>query len=254
MAPRATEASATGASLATSNGPTGSSSIDVWDSTLVPIDLATPAHVHVDESPTEVDLIDDVIDLSTQAAASDWSERPRERADEVVYDLTLTDDEAVVDDEDLQIVSHVPGAPRPIQPRRISGSPVLISDTPAPFRRPRETTFSLADGDLRAVLRSLMSRDLTPGASFLYQGGPREPRPFAAVPPPQLPPLGPPEDPAAIKCAICLDVFGVSTKLCATQCGHVFCEGCITDAKKVNNKCPVCRKVLGKKPLIRLFF
>ena len=40
------------------------------------------------------------------------------------------------------------------------------------------------------------------------------------------------------KCAIC---FGVIFKPVQTSCGHLFCEQCIEDHKKMRNECPTCR-------------
>ena len=74
------------------------------------------------------------------------------------------------------------------------------------------------------------------------------------------PPPPPPPAPAAssgISCPVCFDdqaeIKGDNRHLIATNCGHVFCNTCITDAIKTQKKCPTCRKKLGPKGFHKLF-
>jgi predicted amidophosphoribosyltransferase len=45
-------------------------------------------------------------------------------------------------------------------------------------------------------------------------------------------------------CTICLDDFEQATMV---PCNHVFCFACITEWSRINNKCPMCRKVLDSR-------
>ena len=55
-----------------------------------------------------------------------------------------------------------------------------------------------------------------------------------------------------MKCGICWDV---GDDVVTTVCGHIFCRDCMCemfkDKEKIN--CPICRTVLGKKDIHRLF-
>ena len=47
-------------------------------------------------------------------------------------------------------------------------------------------------------------------------------------------------------CAICMEQFGINTRTVATNCGHMFCTGCYTQAilsSRIPN-CPMCRSNL----------
>jgi hypothetical protein len=71
--------------------------------------------------------------------------------------------------------------------------------------------------------------------------------------------LLPPEEvnaaPAQLKCSICLELSSTKTKICSTNCGHLFCEGCLDDvfAMAGPKKCPNCRKGITKKGCHRVF-
>eukprot|EP01130_Rhizamoeba_saxonica_P012374 TRINITY_DN5200_c0_g2_i2.p2 TRINITY_DN5200_c0_g2~~TRINITY_DN5200_c0_g2_i2.p2 ORF type:complete len:223 (-),score=45.57 TRINITY_DN5200_c0_g2_i2:1764-2432(-) len=53
-----------------------------------------------------------------------------------------------------------------------------------------------------------------------------------------------------ISCAICL--CGIQD-VTSTNCGHLFCEGCILDAIRYSSKCPVCRRPLTSKNIHPIF-
>jgi predicted RNA-binding protein YlxR (DUF448 family) len=54
-----------------------------------------------------------------------------------------------------------------------------------------------------------------------------------------------------LSCLICIDKFDEPT---VTKCGHMFCKACIQECiVHGNKKCPVCRKSLGAKDLIRFY-
>jgi len=53
-----------------------------------------------------------------------------------------------------------------------------------------------------------------------------------------------------VKCTICLSPLD---DLTASVCGHVFCEGCIMQAIKVQGKCPICRRPLTERSIHPLF-
>lgn len=57
----------------------------------------------------------------------------------------------------------------------------------------------------------------------------------------------PPITPAMLKCTICMELASPQTPLCATQCGHMFCEDCLQSSLKHTRKCPNCRKNIPKK-------
>lgn len=63
-----------------------------------------------------------------------------------------------------------------------------------------------------------------------------------------LPPP-PPKEPT-FNCPVCMSAFVEET---STKCGHIFCKGCIKGAIKSQGKCPVCRKRVTCKELIRVF-
>mgnify|MGYP003787179755 CR=1 FL=1 len=44
------------------------------------------------------------------------------------------------------------------------------------------------------------------------------------------------------KCPICLNDYKNKKQL--NRCSHTFCKNCITEWKKVNIRCPLCRKVI----------
>ncbi|CAF3396867.1 unnamed protein product [Rotaria socialis] len=43
-----------------------------------------------------------------------------------------------------------------------------------------------------------------------------------------------------LKCAICIEPF--DSPVCATKCGHTFCQECIQESLKEYSKCPTCRQ------------
>lgn len=78
---------------------------------------------------------------------------------------------------------------------------------------------------------------------------PRTPKPSVA--PPQPVPLEPPHECYTLKCPICLETFfnvkKNSRKVCATRCGHMFCDDCLKKSmNESGRKCPKCRKLIPK--------
>ncbi|XP_009404103.2 uncharacterized protein LOC103987504 isoform X1 [Musa acuminata AAA Group] len=53
-----------------------------------------------------------------------------------------------------------------------------------------------------------------------------------------------------LKCAICMDTMKEET---STTCGHVFCCGCITNAIRVQRRCPTCREKLSLSNVHRIY-
>ena len=49
-----------------------------------------------------------------------------------------------------------------------------------------------------------------------------------------------------INCAICLESVKTGIPV-STTCGHLFCKICIERALRINQFCPICKKVLAKK-------
>jgi len=46
-----------------------------------------------------------------------------------------------------------------------------------------------------------------------------------------------------LQCSICKELFVFST---VTNCGHIFCEGCIETWTGISNTCPICRKYINQ--------
>ncbi|XP_008797114.1 probable E3 ubiquitin-protein ligase bre1 isoform X2 [Phoenix dactylifera] len=53
-----------------------------------------------------------------------------------------------------------------------------------------------------------------------------------------------------LRCAICMDTMKEET---STICGHVFCKPCITDAIRVQKRCPTCREKLSISNIHRIY-
>lgn len=53
--------------------------------------------------------------------------------------------------------------------------------------------------------------------------------------------------PAMLKCQICQHLADKDTPLCATTCGHIFCEECLKTSLKHSNNCPNCRTKIKKR-------
>ncbi|KAM9571356.1 uncharacterized protein ACWYII_047836 isoform 1-T3 [Salvelinus alpinus] len=55
--------------------------------------------------------------------------------------------------------------------------------------------------------------------------------------------------PTTISCPICMDTFGEiidgGRMLVSSQCGHLFCNTCISDSLAKSQTCPTCRKKLN---------
>ncbi len=56
-------------------------------------------------------------------------------------------------------------------------------------------------------------------------------------------------------CGICKDAYTQSSTLCATPCGHIFHQDCISRCMVSSSSvCPICRKTLSRERLVRLYF
>ncbi|KAJ8476243.1 hypothetical protein OPV22_019970 [Ensete ventricosum] len=53
-----------------------------------------------------------------------------------------------------------------------------------------------------------------------------------------------------LKCAICMDTMKEET---STTCGHIFCGSCITNAIRVQRRCPTCREKLSLSNVHRIY-
>ncbi|XP_010942347.1 uncharacterized protein [Elaeis guineensis] len=53
-----------------------------------------------------------------------------------------------------------------------------------------------------------------------------------------------------LRCAICMDTMKEET---STLCGHVFCKACITNAIRVQKRCPTCREKLSVSNIHRIY-
>ncbi|KAA0049140.1 E3 ubiquitin-protein ligase RNF4-like [Cucumis melo var. makuwa] len=59
----------------------------------------------------------------------------------------------------------------------------------------------------------------------------------------------PPTD-RTLRCAICIEPLVEET---TTKCGHVFCRNCIETAIATQHRCPICRRKLRKRDIIRIY-
>ncbi|KAJ8634008.1 hypothetical protein MRB53_027344 [Persea americana] len=53
-----------------------------------------------------------------------------------------------------------------------------------------------------------------------------------------------------LRCNICMDTMKEET---STTCGHIFCKQCITDAIRVQKRCPTCRERLSPSNIHRIY-
>ncbi|XP_058092883.1 uncharacterized RING finger protein C548.05c-like isoform X4 [Magnolia sinica] len=53
-----------------------------------------------------------------------------------------------------------------------------------------------------------------------------------------------------LRCAICMDTMKEET---STICGHIFCKYCITNAIRVQKRCPACREKLSPANIHRIY-
>ncbi|KAG6582483.1 hypothetical protein SDJN03_22485, partial [Cucurbita argyrosperma subsp. sororia] len=53
-----------------------------------------------------------------------------------------------------------------------------------------------------------------------------------------------------LRCAICIEPLVEET---TTKCGHIFCRNCIEIAIATQHKCPICRRKLRKRDIIRIY-
>ncbi|KAJ3271685.1 E3 ubiquitin-protein ligase rnf4 [Terramyces sp. JEL0728] len=86
--------------------------------------------------------------------------------------------------------------------------------------------------------------------NMLDRRPPQQPK-TAVLPPP--PPAEPEMTPAMLRCAVCQNLASKETQLCATMCGHVFCEECLLESLKHTKNCPTCRKKINKKGYHKIF-
>ncbi|KND01479.1 uncharacterized protein SPPG_03279 [Spizellomyces punctatus DAOM BR117] len=240
---------------------------DVSTSPSAIIDLTSDTTTLPNSTHTDTTRMAHIIDLSTPVVSQIRNPVQRSPSSEAVFDLTQEED------DDLQVLHHIPGVRLPSVPRAFtSGMLELGADT---LSSPE------AGGSVRAWIESAFSRMLGTGSRSvpndnLHEVGgqsPLQPQSIRSIRPrlpsfnelqdnlrttvarPQPPPPPPePENPAALKCAICLGTFSVNTNLSATICGHIYCEDCIKDVLKVKKECPMCRRPLkGKNSIHRLY-
>ncbi|XP_022935007.1 uncharacterized protein LOC111441975 [Cucurbita moschata] len=60
----------------------------------------------------------------------------------------------------------------------------------------------------------------------------------------------PPAAASGLRCAICIEALVEET---TTKCGHVFCKSCIETAIATQHRCPICRRKLRKRDIIRIY-
>lgn len=60
----------------------------------------------------------------------------------------------------------------------------------------------------------------------------------------------PPAAAPSLRCAICIEPLVEET---TTKCGHVFCRNCIETAIATQHRCPICRRKLRKRDIIRIY-
>lgn len=53
-----------------------------------------------------------------------------------------------------------------------------------------------------------------------------------------------------LRCTICMDTMVEET---STACGHIFCKSCITNAIRVQKRCPTCREKLSASSIHRIY-
>ncbi|XP_077250199.1 uncharacterized protein LOC143889752 isoform X2 [Tasmannia lanceolata] len=58
------------------------------------------------------------------------------------------------------------------------------------------------------------------------------------------------EQEVKLRCSICMDTMKEET---STVCGHVFCKPCISNAIRVQKKCPTCREKLSLTNIHRIY-
>lgn len=216
------------------------------------IDLTTDTPIY-SLPPRNASAVIDLSDTPAFAASERNTAVPREPVD-------LTQDDV---DEELQVVHHIPGRTPPRRRTRIhrmileqAGPSLAASATGWIGSKLIIYLFNLSlglnifpVGALNRMLNGPSTAPVRQPPLALNTGPPlvlSSPTAFNSDSRPR-PPTPEPEDPAALRCAICLGVFGATTPLSATICGHIFCEGCIQDALKVQKKCPICRKDLKSK-------
>lgn len=49
------------------------------------------------------------------------------------------------------------------------------------------------------------------------------------------------------ECCICMDTIQITNRA-VTECGHVFCLGCLLQHLRTKNDCPMCRREVGPPP------
>ncbi|KAI9105439.1 hypothetical protein DFS34DRAFT_9880 [Phlyctochytrium arcticum] len=187
-----------------------------------------------------------VIDLSSHADDSPSVQlSTRGNTTRRVLDLTNVDDDA-----DIQVLHHKRGIRRNPSLVRADSLRDLAFMLGAQRERmdyigPDGVQSDLSNNPFSMVNRSL-ERFRTPNPT-----GYSVPRRVPAYIPRASPE---PENPAALKCAVCLSTFGSDTQLSSTICGHIFCQDCIGAAVKSQGKCPICRRNLkGKNSVHRLY-
>ena len=200
-----------------------------------------------------------VIDLTLERdSPAHTSSTSLERATSI--DLTDTRDGITVDDDDeIQITSVVP--PPPSQQQRSSATLSARESIPGAILGHLENMLRVftSPAPTRTPPIQTASTTFTSAPTDISSPSTRSTRKSKKQTLPILPPTNTaPEEPEVpsnvnLRCGICLSPFS-SASLSSTICGHIFCHECITQALKVNKKCPVCRKDLkGRNAVHRLF-
>ncbi|KAJ3256116.1 E3 ubiquitin-protein ligase rnf4 [Boothiomyces macroporosus] len=147
--------------------------------------------------------------------------------------------------------------PTPPKKRRFNDDAVtVISETRKESRSPDVEITQVIEKPRRMDSDSDSDRELHPQHRFLgllfdmYDRPAPQPR-TTVLPPP--PPAEPEMTPAMLKCAVCQNLASKETQLCATMCGHVFCEECLLESLKHTKNCPTCRKKISKKGYHKIF-
>jgi hypothetical protein len=109
--------------------------------------------------------------------------------------------------------------------------------------------FYVRNLDINAMLAELheyFSCDISSHGTTAHETG----TPVLPTPPASIQIVSAPPPDSTETCPICLDNLREPV---TSPCGHVFCDTCISESCKASKLCPVCRKKINQKQLIRLF-
>ena len=144
----------------------------------------------------------------------------------------------------------------------MNDSIIDLTDSPPPPRR-------AADLDASVIFMGATSgkRENPFRMPWVPNSHARYARPDATGIPAGMPPKGmPPKPPVrpkqkspepVIECPVCLrtcaQIRKANGKLMTTPCGHLFCENCLGESLRHNNRCPKCRQPAMKNTCIEIF-